>query len=138
MDGVPASWRSWAEGNQRGDYSFHVAVTWWDETVHADMKTLVEEGGLSNSFKHFMAYKGRHHGNPDEVHVSQLPGGPSQLGRDRDCARPGKKNGELGVPAAKRSWLAQGMTGPESPSALTSRRRWEGEAAPSRPFSSPM
>jgi dihydropyrimidinase len=49
-------WNSWAE-KAAGDYSFHVAVTWWDETVHRDMGTLVNECGV-NSFKHFMAYKG--------------------------------------------------------------------------------
>jgi dihydropyrimidinase len=49
-------WRGWAE-KAAGDYSFHVAITWWDETVHADMGTLCAEHGV-NSFKHFMAYKG--------------------------------------------------------------------------------
>jgi len=49
-------WRGWAE-KAAGDYSFHVAVTWWDETVREDMGWLVREGGV-NSFKHFMAYKG--------------------------------------------------------------------------------
>jgi len=48
-------WRGWAE-KSASDYSFHVAVTWWDETVHRDMGTLVHEEGV-NSFKHFMAYK---------------------------------------------------------------------------------
>ena len=48
-------WNGWAE-KSAGDYSFHVAITWWDETVHADMATLVNECGV-NSFKHFMAYK---------------------------------------------------------------------------------
>jgi dihydropyrimidinase len=48
-------WRGWAE-KAASDYSFHVAVTWWDETVHRDMGTLVTEEGV-NSFKHFMAYK---------------------------------------------------------------------------------
>ena len=38
------------------DYSFHVAITWWDESVREDMGTLVREHGV-NSFKHFMAYK---------------------------------------------------------------------------------
>jgi hypothetical protein len=33
-----------------------VAITWWDDTVHRDMGTLVREHGV-NSFKHFMAYK---------------------------------------------------------------------------------
>ncbi len=48
-------WRGWAE-KSAADYSFHVAVTWWDQSVHDDMGTLVREHGV-NSFKHFMAYK---------------------------------------------------------------------------------
>ena len=48
-------WREWAE-KACADYSFHVAVTWWDESVHRDLETLVREHGV-NSFKHFMAYK---------------------------------------------------------------------------------
>lgn len=49
------TWRGWAE-KAAADYTFHVAVTWWDDTVHDDMGTLVERHGV-NSFKHFMAYK---------------------------------------------------------------------------------
>jgi len=48
-------WRGWAE-KAACDYSFHVAVTWWDESVHRDMGILVRDEGI-NSFKHFMAYK---------------------------------------------------------------------------------
>ena len=48
-------WRGWAE-KAASDCSFHVAVTWWDDSVHRDMGTLVREEGI-NSFKHFMAYK---------------------------------------------------------------------------------
>ncbi|THD45963.1 MAG: dihydropyrimidinase [Bradyrhizobium sp.] len=48
-------WRGWAE-KSAADYGFHVAVTWWDESVRRDMGTLVAEEGV-NSFKHFMAYK---------------------------------------------------------------------------------
>ena len=49
------TWREWAE-KSASDYSFHVAITWWDETVKRDMGTLVQQEGV-NSFKHFMAYK---------------------------------------------------------------------------------
>jgi dihydropyrimidinase len=49
------TWRGWAR-KSAGDYTFHVAVTWWDASVHAEMGTLVREHGV-NSFKHFMAYK---------------------------------------------------------------------------------
>jgi len=48
-------WRGWAE-KSASDYSFHVAVTWWDDSVRHDMGTLVQQEGV-NSFKHFMAYK---------------------------------------------------------------------------------
>ena len=50
------TWRGWAE-KAAADYSFHVAITWWDESVHRDMETLCRDFGV-NSFKHFMAYKG--------------------------------------------------------------------------------
>ena len=50
------TWRGWAE-KSAADYGFHVAITWWDDSVHDDMGTLVREEGV-NSFKHFMAYKG--------------------------------------------------------------------------------
>ncbi len=49
------TWRGWAE-KSAADYGFHVAVTWWDDSVRRDMGTLVEQEGV-NSFKHFMAYK---------------------------------------------------------------------------------
>src|SRR5690606_40146661 len=29
------TWRGWAE-KAAADYAFHVAITWWDETVHRD------------------------------------------------------------------------------------------------------
>ena len=48
-------WRGWAQ-KAAGDYTFHVAVTWWSDQVHEDMGTLVRKHGV-NSFKHFMAYK---------------------------------------------------------------------------------
>ena len=48
-------WREWSQ-KAVSDYSFHVAITWWDESVREDMATLVREHGV-NSFKHFMAYK---------------------------------------------------------------------------------
>jgi len=48
-------WRGWAE-KSAGDYSFHVAITSWDDSVSRDMGDLVANHGV-NSFKHFMAYK---------------------------------------------------------------------------------
>ncbi len=55
---IMEAYRQWREWSQKSvaDYSFHVAITWWDESVREDMGTLVREHGV-NSFKHFMAYK---------------------------------------------------------------------------------
>ena len=49
------TWRGWAE-KSASDYGFHVAITWWSDSVKRDMGTLVQHEGV-NSFKHFMAYK---------------------------------------------------------------------------------
>ena len=49
-------WRGWAEKSVT-DYSFHVAITWWGDSVPDAMGTLCRDYGV-NSFKHFMAYKG--------------------------------------------------------------------------------
>jgi len=53
------AYREWQERarNSVADYACHAAITWWDESVAADMQTLVFEEGI-NSFKHYMAYKG--------------------------------------------------------------------------------
>ena len=48
-------WRGWA-AKSAADHGFHVAITWWDDSVRSDMGTLVHDEGV-NSFKHFMAYK---------------------------------------------------------------------------------
>ncbi|KAI5612025.1 dihydropyrimidinase, partial [Silurus asotus] len=49
-------WRRIADAKVCCDYSLHVAVTWWDDSVKQEMETLVHEKGI-NSFKTFMAYK---------------------------------------------------------------------------------
>jgi dihydropyrimidinase len=50
-------WQSRATGNAVGDYSFHMAVTDFNEHTKAEIKPMVEEEGIT-SFKTFMAYKG--------------------------------------------------------------------------------
>ena len=52
-----AEWNSRAKGNAVGDYSFHMAVTDFNENTKKEIKTMVEEEGIT-SFKTFMAYKG--------------------------------------------------------------------------------
>ncbi|EHQ30448.1 dihydropyrimidinase [Mucilaginibacter paludis DSM 18603] len=50
-------WQSRATGTAVGDYSFHMAVTDFNENTKAEIKQMIEEEGIS-SFKTFMAYKG--------------------------------------------------------------------------------
>ena len=41
-------------GKAACDYSFHMAITWWDKQVWEEMAQVVDRG--ITSFKHFMAY----------------------------------------------------------------------------------
>ena len=50
-------WQSRATGNCIGDYSFHMAVTDFNEQTKQEIKGLINEEGIT-SFKTFMAYKG--------------------------------------------------------------------------------
>lgn len=113
-------WRGWAE-KSAGDYSFHVAVTWWDDSVHADMKTLVEEEGV-NSFKHFMAYKNAIMATDETIYHSFKRA--LELGA---IVTVHAENGEL-VYQLQRELLAKGVTGPEG-HPLSRPPKVEGEAA---------
>ncbi|WP_138994379.1 dihydropyrimidinase [Larkinella sp. C7] len=52
-----ADWNSRAEGTAVGDYSFHMAVTDFNENTRAEIREMIEQEGIT-SFKTFMAYKG--------------------------------------------------------------------------------
>jgi dihydropyrimidinase len=113
-------WREWAE-KSASDYSFHVAVTWWDDSVYEDMGTLVKDYGV-NSFKHFMAYKGAIMAS-DDILVPSFS----------RCLELGAiptvhaENGEL-VYHLQQEMKNQGITGPEG-HPLSRPPQVEGEAA---------
>lgn len=113
-------WREWAE-KSASDYSFHVAVTWWDQSVHDDMGTLVNEEGV-NSFKHFMAYKGAIMAD-DEIMYQSFRRALTLGAMPTVHA----ENGEL-VFQLQRKLLAEGITGPEG-HPLSRPPAAEGEAA---------
>jgi dihydropyrimidinase len=50
-------WRGRSNGNCVGDYSFHMAVTDFNDNTKKEIKDLIEKEGIT-SFKTFMAYKG--------------------------------------------------------------------------------
>ncbi len=113
-------WREWAEKSV-ADYSFHVAVTWWDDTVHEDMGTLVRDHGV-NSFKHFMAYKGAIMAD-DEILVNSFSRA-LELGAIPTVHA---ENGEL-VFRLQQELFDKGITGPEA-HPLSRPPEVEGEAA---------
>ncbi len=50
-------WKRRSDGNAFGDYSFHLAVTDFNEDTKAEIKPMIEKEGIT-SFKTFMAYRG--------------------------------------------------------------------------------
>ncbi len=92
-------------GKAAGDYSFHMAVTWWGEQVWKEMAEVVNRG--INTFKHFMAYKGALMVNDDEMYQSFLR-----------CAELGAlplvhaENGDV-VARLQQKYMEAGTTGPE-------------------------
>ncbi len=113
-------WRGWAQ-KAAADYSFHVAVTWWSESVKADMGTLTREHGV-NSFKHFMAYKNAIMVDDDTMISSFLRA--KELGA---LCTVHAENGEL-VFRLQNSVFESGITGPEG-HPLSRPPEVEGEAA---------
>ena len=114
------NWRGWAE-KAAGDYSFHVAITWWDDSVREAMGTLTRDFGV-NSFKHFMAYKGAIMAD-DEILVNSFTRA-RELGA---ICTVHAENGDL-VYHLQQELLAKGMTGPEA-HPLSRPPEVEGEAA---------
>jgi len=114
------TWRGWA-AKAATDYSFHVAITWWDDSVYEDMGTLVRDHGV-NSFKHFMAYKNAIMCD-DETLVNSFKR-CRELGA---LATLHAENGEL-VYTLQQDIFDQGITGPEG-HPLSRPPEVEGEAA---------
>ncbi len=113
-------WREWAQ-KSASDYSFHVAVTWWSDSVAKEMGILCNERGV-NSFKHFMAYKGAMMCD-DEVLVQSF----TRAGELGALSTVHAENGDLVVELQKRIF-EQGITGPEG-HPLSRPPMVEGEAA---------
>ncbi len=114
------TWRGWAE-KAASDYSFHVAITWWSDSVHKAMETLTTQHGV-NSFKHFMAYKGAIMAD-DEVLVNSFTRA-RELGA---ICTVHAENGEL-VFHLQNEILKSGISGPEG-HPLSRPPEVEGEAA---------
>ncbi|GAB4186532.1 MAG: dihydropyrimidinase [Phycisphaeraceae bacterium] len=98
-------WNSKAAGNSACDYSFHIGVTRWDESVERQLRELVTDG--LTSFKVFLAYKGAFGVTDDELyHALKLA---SELGVTvtAHC-----ENADL-IAARQAELVAEGKVGPE-------------------------
>ena len=106
-EGLLDALKKWDNKSTRAhcDYSFHMAITWWDKQVFDEMKAVTERG--INTFKHFMAYKGALMVNDDELYSSF-----------KRCAELGAiplvhaENGDV-VAELSAKLLAEGNNGPE-------------------------
>ncbi|MCV6576767.1 MAG: dihydropyrimidinase [Cohaesibacter sp.] len=102
------------------DYSYHMAITSWNEQVFDEMSEVVDRG--INTFKHFMAYKGALMVDDDEMFASF-----------QRCAALGAmplvhaENGDV-VATMQQKLLAEGNNGPEA-HAYSRPPEVEGEAA---------
>lgn len=106
------TWREQAEGEACSDYSWHMAITHFDDTVAAQLREAVDQGLAS--FKVFLAYKGAF-GIDDEQLFKVL-----ELARELGVIVTAHcENAEM-VAALQRRLVGEGKTGPE----------WHG---PSRP-----
>jgi dihydropyrimidinase len=103
------------------DYSFHMAVTWLGEQVFNEMKTVVEDRGIT-TFKHFMAYKGALMVQDDEMFASF-----QRIGELGGIAMVHAENGDV-VADLQARLMAEGNTGPEA-HAYSRPPAVEGEAA---------
>ena len=103
------AWHAWQAkaASSATDYGFHVAITWWSDTVNADMATLTQRHGV-NSFKHFMAYKGALMLD-DDVLLRSI-GRAFELGA---ICNVHAENGDA-VDFLQKKLLAEGMTGPNA------------------------
>ncbi|MFJ1292009.1 dihydropyrimidinase [Paracoccus yeei] len=105
--GLMDALKVWDNKTARGhcDYSFHMAVTWWDQQVFDEMAEVVGRG--ITSFKHFMAYKGALMVNDDEMFASFR-----RVGDLGGVALVHAENGDVVAELSARL-LAEGNVGPE-------------------------
>ena len=99
------AWKEQSEGKSACDYSFHIGVTRWDDSIEQQLRDIVKEGFAS--FKIFLAYKGAFGVSDDELYkVLKLA---KELGIivTAHC-----ENSDL-ISELQSQFIAEGKTGPE-------------------------
>lgn len=98
-------WKSKAEGNSACDYTFHMAVSKFDEKTAGQLREIVADG--ITSFKIFLSYKGFFGVEDGEMYDTMMLAKELGVIVTAHC-----ENAEL-VGRLQNSLLAEGKTGPE-------------------------
>ncbi|XP_060941968.1 dihydropyrimidinase-related protein 3 isoform X2 [Limanda limanda] len=99
-------WRQWADEKSCCDYSLHVDVTHWNDSVKQEVDTLIKEKGV-NSFQVYMAYKDYYQMTNSELYEVFT------FLAERGGRRSGPRgNGEI-IAEEQSRMLQMGITGPE-------------------------